>query len=85
MEIEKICQSCGMPMTEEEHFGTNADGSKNEEYCCYCFQDGKFTFGGNLEEMIEKLVSMAGKMGMTEEEARAMAEENLPKLKRWAE
>jgi len=34
---EKICQSCAMPMNKEEDFGTNADGSKNEEYCTHCF------------------------------------------------
>lgn len=27
----KICQSCGMPMESEDVFGTNADGSFNEE------------------------------------------------------
>ena len=35
---EKIfCQSCGMPMTQEAHFATNADGSRNNDYCCYCY------------------------------------------------
>ena len=38
----------------------------------------------NVEEMIEKLVSMHDQMGLTEEEARKTASENLPKLKRWA-
>jgi len=36
-----VCQSCGMPM-DEKAFGTNADKSKNKEYCAYCFKDGKF-------------------------------------------
>ncbi|MBQ9650583.1 MAG: transcriptional regulator, partial [Prevotella sp.] len=27
----KFCQSCGMPLTADV-LGTNADGSKNEEY-----------------------------------------------------
>ena len=27
----KICQSCGMPM-QEEQYGTNKDGSRNEMY-----------------------------------------------------
>ena len=30
----KFCQSCGMPLTNDV-LGTNADGSKNEEYCMY--------------------------------------------------
>ncbi len=37
----KFCQSCGMPLTEDV-LGTNADGSKNEDYCMYCYRDGKF-------------------------------------------
>jgi hypothetical protein len=78
------CQSCGMPMVKPEDFGTNADGSRNEEYCTYCYQNGKFTMGYiSLAEMTEKLVAMHDQMGMGEEEARKMAGENLPKLKRW--
>jgi hypothetical protein len=80
----QICQSCGMPMVKPEDFGTDINGSKNEEYCTYCFQDGKFTLDATLEQMIKKLVTMHDQMGMTEEEARKMANENLPKLKRWA-
>ena len=33
---QKFCQSCGMPLTEDV-LGTNADGSKNEDYCMYCY------------------------------------------------
>jgi hypothetical protein len=42
MEI-KICQNCGMPMKTAEEFGTNKDGSRNEDYCVYCHKDGVFT------------------------------------------
>ena len=28
----KICQSCGMPM-QEEQYGTETDGSRNDTYC----------------------------------------------------
>ena len=28
----RFCQSCGMPLTDDV-LGTNADGSKNEDYC----------------------------------------------------
>lgn len=41
----KFCQSCGMPIKKDSHGGgTNADGSKNLEFCSYCFQNGRFTF-----------------------------------------
>lgn len=48
----KFCQSCGMPLTEEI-LGTNADGSKNEDYCIYCYKDGAFTGDFTMEEMAE--------------------------------
>jgi len=82
---QKTCQSCGMPMVEDKDFGTNADISKNEDYCTYCYQNGSFNWpDATLEQMIDKLAEMSDKMGMKEEDARKMAQENLPKLKRWA-
>ena len=43
MKMEQaICQSCGMPLSEDV-LGSNADGSKNEEYCMYCMKEGNFT------------------------------------------
>ena len=51
-----ICQSCGMPLYNEDDFGTNADNSKNEEYCVYCCQKGQFTDPDiTMEEMITKI------------------------------
>ena len=79
-----ICQSCGMPMSKPEDFGTNADGSQNADYCTYCFQNGKFTLGDiPFSEMVEKLVAMHNQMGLTADQARGMANTNLPQLKRW--
>lgn len=49
---QKFCQSCGMPLAEEI-LGTNADGSKNSEYCIYCFKDGAFTGDFTMEQMVE--------------------------------
>ena len=48
----KFCQSCGMPLSEEI-LGTNADGSKNEDYCIYCYKDGAFTGDFTMEQMVE--------------------------------
>ena len=49
---QKFCQSCGMPLTEEI-LGTNADGTKNEDYCIYCYRDGAFTGDFTMEQMVE--------------------------------
>lgn len=66
-----------MPMGRPEEFGS-------ADYCIYCFRDGQFTHPGmTMDEMVEHLVSFASQMGMPEQEARRMATENLPKLKRW--
>ena len=79
----KFCQSCAMPMTDED-YGTEKDGSKSEEYCKYCYQNGEFTSDITMEEMIDFCVpKTAEATGMSEEEARKMSEEMFPKLKRW--
>ncbi|MBQ3732325.1 MAG: GNAT family N-acetyltransferase [Muribaculaceae bacterium] len=41
-QLPQFCQSCGMPLTRDEDFGTNYDGSTNYDYCRYCYQDGKY-------------------------------------------
>lgn len=35
-----FCQSCTMPTDNEADRGTEKDGSKNSEYCKYCYKDG---------------------------------------------
>ncbi len=55
----RFCQSCGMPLTEEV-LGTNADGSKNEDYCMYCYRDGQFLQDCTMEEMIEHCAQFIG-------------------------
>jgi hypothetical protein len=73
-----------MPLQKEADLGTYADGSKSDEYCFHCFQNGKFLDEGiTLEEKINKNVKFAVQMGMSENEARKMASNILPKLKRW--
>ena len=84
---ERYCQSCGMPMGEgDELYGTNADGSKSEDYCSYCFADGAFTSDCSMDEMIEYCVPHVTEFNpaMSADEARAMMKDFFPKLKRWA-
>lgn len=79
-----ICQSCGMPLQGDEDFGTNLDGSKNAEYCRFCYKEGKYTDEGiTMEKKIEKNIEIAKKMGMAEEQAKKIANSIIPKLKRW--
>jgi hypothetical protein len=74
-----------MPLKKEEDFGTNEDNSKNKEYCQFCFKGGKFSDEGiSMEQKIDNLVEIGkSKLGMTEEQARDMANGIIPNLKRW--
>lgn len=81
---QTICQSCAMPMTEETQFGKNADGSKNKDYCCYCFVDGHFVKEETMEEMIETCVPfVVGSVYPDADAARKGMKEFFPTLKRW--
>lgn len=86
----KFCESCGMQLDSNEVLGTCKDGSKNEEYCIYCYKDGDFTSDCTMEEMIEGSVKHMKESGMlkeqnkTEEEAREFMYSFFPKLKRWS-
>lgn len=82
--MNKVCQSCGMPMEDASLYGANADGSKNDEYCKFCYPNGAFHKPDEtMEEMIETCVSFMVKDGMEEEQAREILEKSLPHLKRW--
>ena len=82
--MEKICQSCGMPLDSDEVRGVEADGSINPDYCVYCYKDGKFTEPDlTLEENIANAAKYAKEAGFTEEQMTAWAKEIHPTLKRW--
>lgn len=82
--MDKICQSCGMPMDKEELFGANQDGTKNEEYCVYCFKDGGFAKDETMDEMAESCAEFMTKEGMSKEAALQIMKGLLPALKRWS-
>lgn len=90
METMNYCQSCGMPLQSPEHFGTNRDGSPNQEYCCYCYKDGAFTSDCTMDEMIEHCVQFLEEFNkdndvqFTKEQAVAEMKKYFPTLKRWA-
>ena len=85
---QRFCQSCGMPLTEDV-LGTNADGSKNEGYCMYCYKDGKFLQDCTMEEMIEHCAQFVNAVNeglekpITKEEYIGMMKTYFPQLKRW--
>ena len=81
--MSKICQSCGMPIDDENLWGTNQDGSKNPDYCIYCYKDGDFLQKVTMTEYIEMMIPFASQAGMTGEQMRTFCENVYPTLKRW--
>ena len=85
---QKFCQSCGMPLTDDV-LGTNADGSKNEDYCMYCYKDGKFLQECTMDEMMEHCAQFVGEVNkglpqpITKEEYIGQMKMYFPHLKRW--
>lgn len=81
---ELRCQSCGMPLNNEELFGSEKDGTKCREYCAYCYKNGEFTQTDiSLGQMTEYCVPFLQAQGMEEEQAREILKKILPTLKRW--
>lgn len=79
-----------MPLFSIDHLGTNKDGSRVEDYCQYCFQEGQFTSDCTMEEMIQLCVRYLKEWNegadrvYTKEEAIAQMRKQFPLLKRWA-
>lgn len=79
----KICQSCGMPINSEDQLGKNKDGSINNDYCKYCYEDGEFIDNVTMEEYIDMCSQFGSQAGMTNDEMRKMCQKLFPTLKRW--
>ena len=76
-----ICQCCGMPL-EGEIIGRNKDGSRNEDYCKWCYADGTYTYS-NMDDLIDVCVRNMAQENFTEEAARDYLKQTLPKLNYW--
>ncbi len=76
-----ICQCCGMPL-DDSSISREPDGTFNEDYCKWCYSDGKFIYT-SLEELVEFLVGHTSNENWPPEHARAYYEEQLPKLNHW--
>lgn len=87
---QKLCQSCGMPLTDENK-GTNVDGSSNEHYCMYCYRSGKFVQNFTMSQMIEYCAQFTEQMNkesgqhLTPGEAKEQMYQFFPQLERWKE
>ena len=85
MDNKQICQRCAMPMEKAEDFGTTADGGRNKDYCCYCYENGAFFYpDATLEDVIDScLPHVVPDVFADEATARTGLNEYFPTLKCW--
>lgn len=78
-----ICQCCGMPLNEDGMISHEPDGSFNEDYCKWCYADGKFAYESK-DSLLDYLVAhMPNPDGASEEERRVQFDSYLSQLKHW--
>lgn len=78
-----VCQCCGMPLQEDEQISREPDGTMNEDYCKWCYADGKFVYE-NKEDLLDFLVAqMPNPEGQPDAERRKAFDEHLSLLKHW--
>lgn len=79
-----------MPLTDENR-GTNADGSRREDYCVYCYKNGEFTQEFTMTQMIEFCLqffdqwNVQAECKLTPIQAKEQMLQYFPHLKRWKE
>lgn len=76
-----VCQCCGMPL-EDENISREPDGAFNEEYCKWCYADGRYVYP-TMGALVDFLVEHFSSEQFPPEQARAYYTENLAKLNHW--
>lgn len=78
------CQSCGIAMSlDERGGGTEADGTKNPEYCSHCYGRGQFLHPIlTMPQMLLKVSTRLRELHCNESQI-ARVTGSLPTLKRW--
>ncbi len=80
----QMCQSCGMPLKNQDQKGTEKDESKSEKYCINCYKNGEFTWKDATVDQMQIFC-----MGILTKEKHwptflaRMATNGIPKLERW--
>lgn len=77
-----ICQCCGMSLEDDSIVSREVSGDFNEEYCKWCYADGKFAYT-DMEELIDFLALHMSNEQFPPEQVRVYLSEMLPKLGHW--
>ena len=78
-----VCQCCGMPLSEDETISREPDGTFNEDYCRWCYADGRFAYASR-DALLDFLIAHMPNPENTPEETRRMQFDGyLSTLKHW--
>ena len=78
-----ICQCCGMPLEEDGVISRERDGAFNEDYCKWCYADGRFVYP-TKDSLLDYLAAhMPNPDGAPEEDRRKAYDGYLSELKHW--
>ena len=76
-----ICQCCGMPL-EDSTLSRKIDGAFNEDYCKWCYADGRFAYE-SVEQLTDFLAAHMASPERSPEQLRAYFADFLPTLGHW--
>ena len=71
-----------MPMEGDSVLSREPDGAIQEEYCKWCYADGRFVYQ-TMDALVDYLSKTFSSEQWPEADARAYYNEALPKLKHW--
>ena len=78
-----FCQCCGMPLNEDGMISRDPDGFFNEDYCKWCYSDGKYIYP-TKDALLDFLIEhMPNPEGLDVEERRRQYDSWLSQLKHW--
>ena len=78
-----VCQCCGMPLNEDSMISKEADGGFNEDYCKWCYNDGKFAYDSK-DSLLDFLIShMPNPENLPDDQRRMQYDGYLSQLKHW--
>ena len=76
-----VCQCCGMPL-EDGNISKEPNGDFNEEYCKWCYTDGKYTYD-NMDTLIDYCVEHFAGENFPADQMRSYMQTMLPTLNQW--
>ena len=78
-----FCQCCGMPLNEDGNISREPDGFFNEDYCKWCYTDGRFAYE-SIDSLLEFLIGhMPNPENLSDTQRREQYSSYLSQLKHW--